>query len=495
MDEQGRPNIAVAWRCQVERQVDGTRCLPRSLLVHVQPNPPHGFRRVTFAALVPILLVSLGSSCRDCQCPPEVKSIEVVPGELYAQQGATFEVRALLRDGDDKVISEFYGYRPVWWSTAPQSLRLVRRSGHTAVFTATEATTLPITIWPTLTQDVVTRWATVTILANDPGSDHIHAQHQADAPLEAALIEHTQGAQYWLDDATVAFAGTGLLGALANSDGDVAIFSANTAMGLKMDFRWRPPPGPGVDEIDFTASGQRPGAPLDIPLVVWVVPGSGDNGMSNGAFARIQVADASNTFAANRAGVSFSIAEPVRPLTTEWAQSANACSEDVSGSLRNLGLAFNPESLNVFFVASITNYDAGWWCPPGPINGSEQGHRVFVSLADQTATTFAAELAHAFLGAHHANEFSGFDESNVLWREETDTLALARSHLSLGQVFRVNVDAYSWLNFELPGSQGSFRKQKLGGTPHARPCGPQPSSLHPSTAQTEPCPPLAKDLP
>lgn len=122
-----------------------------------------------------------------------------------------------------------------------------------------------------------------------------------------------------------------------------------------------------------------------------------------------------------------------------------------------------PETLFVFFVPDIlftdpdggqTQTRSGWACTP---EVGWRGRVVFVSEAETSATTLAHELGHVLgltLGqvegvSGHVNSMEGFDGSNLMWSFSSGA-GRGRRHLTLGQMYRMNMDPESWLNLLLP---------------------------------------------
>ena len=90
--------------------------------------------------------------------------------------------------------------------------------------------------------------------------------------------------------------------------------------------------------------------------------------------------------------------------------------------------------LNVFIVRSATAF--GWWCGRRPA-----GKDVIVVTTASRAVTLAHEIGHALLDCvdHTEVTAAGFTNDNMM-------LASPGNMLTLGQVFRMNLDADSPLN-------------------------------------------------
>ena len=93
-------------------------------------------------------------------------------------------------------------------------------------------------------------------------------------------------------------------------------------------------------------------------------------------------------------------------------------------------------------------YHAGLTCA----NSSGAAGVILMGVESYTPTTLTHELGHAMSLAPpslcwgHTNTYQGFESNNVMWSKVDHDVAAFRSHFSLGQVFRMSVDAGSWVN-------------------------------------------------
>jgi hypothetical protein len=96
---------------------------------------------------------------------------------------------------------------------------------------------------------------------------------------------------------------------------------------------------------------------------------------------------------------------------------------------------FDPNALNVYFTDM---FNCGFYCDPAGMTCPD-AHAAFV-LGDAGVTVTAHEVGHALLGPDHWRG-AEINENNVMLGDDS-----ARTHLSIGQIIRMNVDRDSMLN-------------------------------------------------
>lgn len=367
---------------------------------------------------------------RDCFCVPTVQSIELSPGNVYAAPGDVFQVRARLLDGDGKEIPEFFGFSPQWQATPDGALKVLSRERHFAVFEVAADAAGVITVTAEATPGVSTSQVITIVAATDGSQAFILAEHQAGSQASIVMIE--DGAADGWEPSRRAFVRIAPLGSLNdppnNPPGGLLLFSAGREMAYA-PAAWTP--NPPADLADFVSPvaadpvriGRPLAPPLDIPLDVYIdpsAPGDDWNAITAEAIARIHVADASRIFAANRAGVTFSVAQ-VQPL--------NPVVDDCSDYLDPVVAARH----NVFYVDM--GGDTGFTC------NDAQGHtRIFISSRNPFPTTLAHELGHLL----SLGEMDDLGEHNLMKQGDNDEPRLRRSRLSLGQVCALNWRSFLW---------------------------------------------------
>jgi hypothetical protein len=187
---------------------------------------------------------------------------------------------------------------------------------------------------------------------------------------------------------------------------------------------------------------------------------------------------------ANRVGINVAIEggsaktlTSFPPLTSPGAD-CTAADELIAGAT---GMAPVEGKLNIYYVNDIGDAIRGLTC-----NASQNRHEdlVYVAWSWHSPTTLAHELGHSLglLFPHdgHTEDLSGFDRTNVMASFLDDAHSAVRDHISLGQAFRMNVDAASWLNVPASGPLREASALRL-----ACPCNPYVS---------QPCPGLTVDV-
>lgn len=263
---------------------------------------------------------------------------------------------------------------------------------------------------------------------------------------------------------------------------EVAVFQPGQAMQVLQ------PVNPWKDGSD-PAIIVGPVVPLPVALNVWVV---GKQSMS--AATRQELLDqvaadlvhAVQLFDQNRVGITldYRAIDATRllgPTSNEAGGLGDGCM-DVGGARALGGEYYKADRLNVYYVETISMPDEedlkGYTC-----FWQEAPNIIYVSWDARSDATLAHELAHAFglqaPASGHTTDYAGFDERNLMWTGLDDAEANARDHLTLGQAYRMNVDARSFVN-AARGSLGPLRR----GIVKVCQC---------TAGETEPCPKLSRD--
>jgi hypothetical protein len=372
--------------------------------------------------------------------------VEVVPHGIVisAPPGFTwtFEVEARLRTASGGLIAESYGNTPTWPVTGGGSVvTAAANGGHRAVVQVSLAGAAPVTL-----EAVVS--ATVGALTSDPsaaidvnptggGPDHVVAKHTAGSPPSFALVNgvpRNSGSCIEVAVAFVSASPVGDFGGDCTPDSYVAVFSSDWAMELR-------PPAWTSSSDEVTVENQQVPT-LPVPVAVWIaVADEPEDGLSlqelqdqttERALLDVQYTNA--LLRANRAGFALKV-ETGFPQTQAGSLAFHSCS-----------IPFNAKSgvLNIYFVNTLSGLKNGRSCP-------RYGAEDFILIAlHHNNVTLAHELGHVlglmFPFEGHTNAIRGFDNTNVM-KDALDDIALAgRSHLSLGQLFRMNTEPGSWLN-------------------------------------------------
>jgi hypothetical protein len=156
---------------------------------------------------------------------------------------------------------------------------------------------------------------------------------------------------------------------------------------------------------------------------------------------------ASAIFALGKTGIDFEIQETLvgaNPIEFDTLNCDNAT------YLAGLNVHVDQKRLHVLYVDKLKPDWNGYACTRIP---PQEGTVVVVSMT-APPNTAAHELGHAFalnapLPKHgHTGRFvpiHGFAYNNLMWIGNDYDRPLARTHLSLGQAYRMNLDWHSWL--------------------------------------------------
>jgi hypothetical protein len=233
--------------------------------------------------------------------------------------------------------------------------------------------------------------------------------------------------------------------AAGGCNSEIAVFAAGNAMALSF-------PGWSNADGDIHTITMKP--IIDVPVSVWVADAAAE------AQAPLDLANATWIYAQNKVGVQFvATFNNVYDNPNAVATIGKSC--DSIGWIR-MSAWYTPRTLNVYYVKTITlpaelasqrpddQKTPGLTCDrfgDGSIKGD--ANIIFISQRGNLATV-AHEIGHAFglrpgpEGGHtndSNNKFlEGFDSNNLMAGGGPPT----RSHLSLGQAFRMNTQADEW---------------------------------------------------
>lgn len=232
---------------------------------------------------------------------------------------------------------------------------------------------------------------------------------------------------------------------------EIAVFARSHAALV-----WK---NPGFTQSADAIPVPAPGARRDVALTVVAIH-------TNRTLALDRVEEAINAaitwFDANRVGLRF-----IPPAKVPWFPPNNAGVAGIGRGCESLdgvrkSSLYNPTTLNVYFVPSIDTPSAG---EPYGYNCFEYGapEVIYISLNYSIPTILSHEIGHALSlrGSHgHVEDQTGFDEENLMWKGLDPDETRDQNAFTLGQAYRMNVDAYSWLNLKVgPGNTGAAVRQ------------------------------------
>jgi hypothetical protein len=389
---------------------------------------------------------------------PAVTAIEIVPYQVAvgasASEPTTFELEARMWSGppEDRLSVSTLGgsHSPNWKVSAPW-LKVKRHSGFKAVIEVSQGAVSSDPAFVTVTSGSQTSpGAKITLMpAAVPGEDMVTASYQPDKPPEVVV---TNG--------------------VPDSPGNackvaLSIFVRRTTVGQLV----KPCPYPdgvwgtallSIDHrlefapVEWTSSDnsvQPSEVPLRVlPLALHVMIGNSSLGPSALATLRDdvlltahkEIGAASAILAETRAGIELKIASTSTESTSDRVDISGCDDGDTkTATLDDSGV------LNVYYVDG-SDFFRGLSCTWHQQRLQEV---IYIFWEDHSPSTFIHELGHVLglslpsLG--HPDRVGGFDRTNVMTSGNDDYDPGGRTHLTVGQVFRMNATPGSWINWSL----------------------------------------------
>ena len=456
--------------------------------------------------------------------PPVVGGIEVVPSVVFAAPGAKVALRARLRTTTGDIMPPLSSYAPAWsWVTSAVNVSIVNLASLTAPVPSPAYTT-EVLVPPSMGATDLAVEATfaghseqATIMIREAIGDQVVSEVASNAYPVIALIHGMLGASCveYSDEKPVAFVGTASVGDfsaacsdLFNPWGRVALFAPDRRMGFART-DW----SPASDVVNF-ATGAVPGQlvqqalgiPIEVHLTMWVPTGAATTDAGGPQAEALAEMDRANyIYGTSYAGFKFVVDEvKLRFLPSVLAGSDPNWCAGVPAQLdpEIPSSAFGPDKVNVIYVDALVDQPLadtypvvsyagyrGYSCP-----ASTHGVIILIEWASKFPNTLAHELAHAMALRKpplphdgHTADIGGFHLSdNLMLTSVDDQVLIARGHLSLGQVFRMNVDATSWINPPVRPPGAPIAQLATGqDAPPVCQCDPY---------SAKPCPPLYVDI-
>lgn len=239
------------------------------------------------------------------------------------------------------------------------------------------------------------------------------------------------------------------------------------ARGASAAIRWSP------WTVEKDAHVVQLTAPAVLPLNVWMVDDPEIANASGYALAAIETARAN--LGNNRTGLALSPPDAVEQMLSHQTVSKSdpRARHIGTGCLDLAALRAAPDgiyderAMNVYFVPGIT------WSS----NGAWQGYNcfaegapnvIYISLEEAAPWILGHELGHALALRYDNGHFtakSGFTKSNLMKNGVSPDTEDPPNSFTLGQVFRMNADASSWVNGAVGPSGNMSPIRPAGGTP------------------------------
>jgi hypothetical protein len=388
---------------------------------------------------------------------PPVTAIEIVPHQVAVgastSEPTTFELEARLWSGPPKDrLSANTGSQTLSWTVTASWLRVKSQSGFKAVIEVSKGAG-----------------------SNNPGFVKVTSAGQTSQPgAKISLVPETVPgedmvtASYRPDKAPEVIVSNGVPDAAGNPCRVMlSIFVRRTTVGQLV----KPCPGPDgfwgtallsadhglrfklAEWNSYDNSVQPSEGPLRVlPLALHVMIGNGSLGSSALATLRDdvlltaskEIGAANAILAETRAGIELNIASTITEPTSDRVD-IDGCDD---GDTKTAALDASGV-LNVYYVDGSDDF-RGLSCTWHQQRLQEV---IYIFWEDHTPSTFIHELGHVLglslpsLG--HPDKVGGFDRTNVMTSGNDDYDPGGRTHLTVGQVFRMNATPGSWINWSL----------------------------------------------
>jgi hypothetical protein len=410
--------------------------------------------------------------------PKEVQLVPPAPGKAQS-----FRLFAWYLDGDSIVPGR---NDPMDWQV-PTSDGTHDKDGQVTIhnFPATGSAQTLVRVFKQSEQSIadqvkVTRWASVTDAA--AGGSVVKSDHTPGKVPSLALVEEHQKNLPCRWGQPRAFAGAAAVGPQTDNPCSVSVFSADQAMSFEDNSggtRWSANAWTSTAAPHATPSAQ----PLTLKITVFLAatnagpagpavgqPPSnapGTPAVSAADLAQADVAWANTLYEDNRIGVKIEVAKyvPVQPtndLPSRMGADPFDCAlpHGLPSNSTALDYAYEPSHVSVYYVDRINfppepeaprvrGVQCHYWYSGNPAGTPPgQGPVVYVSTSHHSSTTLAHELGHA-LGLNDEELLGALNIMNGILPDGPQG-AEARSRLTVGQAFRMNVWNDSWINTRLP---------------------------------------------
>jgi hypothetical protein len=383
-------------------------------------------------------------------CPPDVEWIEIVPSSVELGEptvGTTFEMEARLweKSGvERRSILSSDGHTPKW-KNLPPWLELASQTGFHAVFRVKSAPPANGTLQVEADGKVSPEASILVPMPAITGDDRLSGVYAAARPPEVSIVSgewSTPGRPCVTVHAFVrrAMLGQRIQPCSTEASGWAAVLSTDHREAMA-PVTWTSPP-----TSDDASQSQDPLLALPVALRIMAYAPSPEDVVKlrdtllNAAKLEIDIANV--LLAEARAGIRLDL-DPARIKTgtltyrfvVQDCGDANATQDD------------EPGVLTIYYVDEFAT-DRAVTCH---WHEGRRQESIYIDRHKRVSSTLVHEIGHA-LGLTlprdgHTEVMKGFDLTNVMMCCNVDRDRLARTRLMVGQVFRMNTDPGSWLNW------------------------------------------------
>lgn len=423
---------------------------------------------VIISVLVSIVLALMPPPC--CP-PPSVARVDIFPQKVYAAPGTRFllDARVFGPTGEVIDVTQHSGLEIAWSSLTPG---VVITNGTATVIVevpTTPGTTMDVTatVMRSFDGQSTDHSSTPVVIEITPATgdgDWIEVPYSQDQRPIAVLIEAGEagGAGCVVTDWTLAVVQKARLGRnlddAAGCTPEFAVLGEDSEIVYDNTAYWTDQSETRIVTTEpvfgwADAANSAPDSHRYFNVVIGV-PSGANNAL---AVATDHLKFASALMDASRIGIGLregggtfghGFMQKVDPAT--------ACGETFIDDTMLDGSVFEVADriLFVFFVDDVLGATKGWACDSIP---NKEGRVVYIALNEFERSTVVHEMAHTFglkaplLGGGHANGLGALEEDNIMWGSRDRELRKHRNRLSVGQLFRINLDDAGWSATLSPG--------------------------------------------
>lgn len=423
------------------------------------PEDGHDGSSRRLRLVVAALVVAATGSCSHCHHPPAVTAVAVVPPLVYAgrnaTQTATFELEARIWTGalsDRHRMADSARIADLQWSSSQPWLVLVRQHDDRALFSI--ANSFPGDgAEAIVTARIGSTSGTARLVMVTPGkaegNDTLVGPYTDDLPPASVVVNGVRSSGESCTVSMVGFVRASILGQLQApcpspaAPWGIALLGVDQAVTLEK-YDWTA----SDDAVDRSAAKE----PVrELPVAVWIAIGPNalepeeDAGTLRQEVMDVALADlelADTLFLRSRAGIGFYLADST---TITSPQTLAAIGNDCFAA-NALSTHYEPGVINLYYVRELADM-RGVEC------GSQRTaqNAIYLAWKAHSATTLTHELGHLLSLTlprdGHTDALPGFDLTNVMASGLSDADARGREEFTTGQVFRMNADSASWLNW------------------------------------------------